>query len=177
MSTGWKDIVRAIAPTIGAVLGGPLAGGAIKVLADQFLGRPDATEEDIAVAIGNARPEDLIRLKEIEADYKSKMADLGLDPLRMEYADRASARDMFKVDNRPQRNITYAFLGGYFLTMLLIISAMLLSKELKVPTEFALVFGVITGAIPQILAFWFGSTNTSAQKNALLHASKPADAP
>lgn len=175
MSLDWKSIVRAIAPTLGTALGGPLAGGALKILSDKLLGKPDANESEISDYITSARPEDLVKLKEIEADYKLKMAEIGLDPLRLEVQDRASARDLFKVDAKPQRNITYLFLGGYFSILILFGVAILRGFDLKIPPEFALIFGVITAAIPQILSFWFGSSSSSAHKNALLAASQPPD--
>lgn len=175
MALDWKSIVRSIAPVLGTALGGPLGGGALKILGDKLLGKPDATEEDVAGFISTARPEDLVPLKQIETEYKLKMAELGLDPLKMEYADRASARDLFKVDNKPQRNITYLFLAGYFLVLCLFGFAIIRGSELKIPPEFALIFGVITAAIPQILAFWFGSTQGSEKKNALLALSTPVD--
>lgn len=171
----WKAIVRGVAPVLGSALGGPLGGGALKVIADGLLGKPDAKEADVANFITTARPEDLVKLKELENDYKLKMADLGLDPMRLEAQDRASARDLFKIDAKPQRNITYLFLGGYFAILILFGVAILRGLNLAIPPEFALIFGVITAAVPQILSFWFGSNSSSAQKNAMLAASTPPD--
>ena len=37
MSATWKDIVGAVAPTLGTMLGGPLAGAVVKVLAETVL--------------------------------------------------------------------------------------------------------------------------------------------
>jgi hypothetical protein len=177
MALDWKSIIRGIAPTIGTVISGgnPLAGGAIKILCQALLpDKPNATEADLANFVTNARPEDLVPLKQIEADYNTKMAELGLRPLELEVQDRASARDLFKVDPKPQKVITLAFLGGYFLVLLVLLGASIIGKIPNFPAEFSVVFGVLSGAVPSILAFWFGSTSGSAAKTAALAASRPA---
>jgi hypothetical protein len=177
MGADWKAIIRGVAPVLGTIISGgnPLAGGAIRVLTDALLpGKENATEEDLAEFVQTARPEDLVPLKQIEADYRKKMAELGLRPLELEIQDRASARELFKVDSKPQRNITYLFLGGYFLVLLLLVGSSIIGKSVNFPTEFAVVFGVLSGAVPSILAFWFGSTKGSAEKTQALAMSKPA---
>lgn len=177
MGLDWKAIVRGVAPTIGTVISGgnPLAGGALKVLAESLLGKPDAEEAEIAAYITQARPEDLVKLKEIEADYNAKMAAIGLKPMELEIQDRASARDLYTVDSRPQRNITYVFLTGYFLILSGFMITALLGKKVDLPAEFSIIFGVLSGSVPTILAFWFGTTKGSAEKTAALAASKPAN--
>lgn len=178
MAADWKAIIRGIAPTLGTVItgGNPLAGGAIKLLCDKLLpGKKDATETDLSEFVSNARPEDLVPLKQIEADYNLKMAELGLKPLELEVEDRKSARELFKIDQKPQRNITLLFLGGYFLILCAFTAAVLSGRELKLPSEFAILFGVLTGSVPQILAFWFGSSKGSQDKTNALAMSKPPD--
>jgi hypothetical protein len=177
MGLDWKAIVRGIAPTIGTVISGgnPLAGGALKVLAESLLGKPDAGEAEIAAYITQARPEDLVRLKEIEADYNARMAEIGLKPMELEIQDRASARSLYRVDSKPQRNITYVFLGGYFLILMGFVVTALWGKKVDLPAEFSIIFGVLSGSIPMILSFWFGTTKGSQEKTAALAASKPAN--
>lgn len=176
MGLDWKAIVRGVAPTIGTVISGgnPLAGGALKVLAESLLGKPEATEEEIGTYVAQARPEDLVKLKEIEVAYNAKMAEIGLKPMELEIQDRMNARELFKVDMKPQRNITYVFLGGYFVVLVTLMIASIVGRTLNLPPEFSVIFGVLSGAVPMILAFWFGSTKGSADKTAALAASKPA---
>jgi hypothetical protein len=165
-----------VAPVLGTVISGgnPLAGGAIKVLTAALLpGKPDATEEDLAAFVQGARPEDLLPLKQLEVDYKAKMAELGLRPLEMEMQDRASAREMFKIDQKPQWVITIVFLGGYFAVLVTVMICFLVGKTLELPAVFSVIFGVVTGAVPQILAFWFGSSKGSQDKTMALAMSEP----
>jgi hypothetical protein len=178
MGLDWKAIVRGIAPTIGTVISGgnPLAGGALKVLAEQLLGKPDASEDELATWVMGAKPEDLVKLKQIEADYNARMAEIGLRPMELEIQDRSSARDLFKIDTKPQKQITYLFLSGYFAILVGFMVCAISGRKVDLPQEFSIIFGVLSGAVPMILAFWFGSTQSSGQKNALLAASRPPDA-
>ena len=176
MGLDWKAIVRGIAPTIGTVISGgnPLAGGALKVLSEALLGKPDATEAEIGDFVTNARPEDLVKLKEIETTYNEKMAQIGLRPLELEVQDRMSARELFKVDTKPQKQITLVFLGGYFIVLLLFLVVSLVGRKMDLPPEFAIILGVLSGAVPMILAFWFGTTKGSGEKTAAIVNGMPA---
>ena len=180
MGLDWKAIVRGVAPVLGTVISGgnPLAGGAMKLLSEALLGKPDGTEAELAAYVTQARPEDLVPLKKLELDYKARMQELGLRPLELEVQDRASARELFKVDTLPQKKISFLFLGGYFclLAVMLLTSvvASFIGKAVTYPSEFKDMLFIMTGAVMTILAFWFGTTKASSEKTAALAASVPA---
>lgn len=77
----WKAAVGTIAPGLAAVLGGPLAGGAVKVLADALLGGSSgdqvADEAKLAgLLAGGITPE--LRAKILEAEQQIKLAVVDL---------------------------------------------------------------------------------------------------
>jgi hypothetical protein len=80
----WKQTVRNVAPTIGTALGGPLAGTAVKLLADKFLGKQDATEAEVAAAIQGATSEQLIKLKEIDTEFKKFVMQISIEEKKIE---------------------------------------------------------------------------------------------
>lgn len=164
---GWKDILRTIVPSVGNMLGGPLGGMATKFIAETLLGKPDASEEELEQAVLNATPEQLLKLKQSERDFKTKMKELGIDEFSLEIEDRKSAREMFKFNMWPQVCLSGLFITGYFAVLIL-----MLIKGLKMSSDFMLVFGVITAAIPMILQFWFGSSTGSKEKTAKLKPEK-----
>lgn len=88
----WKALVRTVAPTLGAALGGPFGGAAVKFLADKFLGNPDASEQDVAAAVLGASPEKLLEIKKLDNEFKIRMKELDIDVFRIEVDDRKSAR-------------------------------------------------------------------------------------
>lgn len=169
MSFDWKSIVRNVAPEIASFLGTPAAGVATKFLADQFLGDPKASEKDVASAIQNASPDQLLKLKQCDQDFKEKMASLNLDAQKLVIQDRDSARQLFKVNIWPQIILSALFVIGYF-SLIGILIWMMSKDGLQINVQIlgilTTVLGVLTAAIPQIMQFWFGSSKGSKDKDA-----------
>lgn len=161
-----KGVIGAIAPTLGAALGGPLGALAGNVISAALGGK------DVEQALIEQKPETLLALRKAEQDFVVKLEELGVERERIGMADRASARDLAKLDMRPQMLISATFLGGYFLILGLRMAGVFESQEDRVVDN---LLTALTYGVPLILAFWFGSTAGSATKSALLAASKPAD--
>ena len=85
-----KDILGAIAPTLGTALGGPMGGMAGKMIADALGVEND--EKSISQAIASASPEQLAEIKRIESDFKVQMKQLDIDLQKIHASDRDSAR-------------------------------------------------------------------------------------
>lgn len=171
-SDNLKSIVRTVAPAIGTALAGPLGGTAVKYLADKFLGKPDASEAEVAEAIAGASPEQLIRLKELDNDFAKHMASLGVDLERIAQQDRSSARELAKVNNWPHILLSTIYTSGYFYVL-----NMFFTGQFNVPTtNSGLAEGlvlVLTTAQTLILQFWFGSSVGSKVKDVHLANSQP----
>lgn len=161
----WKGLVKNVAPMIGTALGGPLAGAATKFLAEAWLGKPDATEQDVAEAIAVASPEKLVELRRLDQDFKVKMRELDIDVYRLEVDDRKDARDLAKADMRPQIALSVIYTFGYFACLWVFLTgAVTVAESLR--TEFGMVLGVMTAAQIKIMDFWFGSSYGSKVKDA-----------
>ena len=161
-----KGIVKAVAPTIGTALGGPVGGMATKFIADKFLGNPDATDEQITQAIAGATPDDMLRLKSLDQEFATTMKKLDIDVFKLEVEDRKSARDMFKINIWPQISLSAIFTVGYFIVLYEILSGgASISPEMQPVAN--VVIGVLTAAMTTILAFWFGSSFGSREKTRL----------
>ncbi|TBR41715.1 hypothetical protein CBF23_008885 [Marinomonas agarivorans] len=160
----WKNIVQSVAPVLGTALGGPLAGAATKFIADKLLGNPDADESEVQQAIEKASPEQLAKLKEMDEQFKLAMQKLNIDESKLSNQDRAGARQLYKISTWPQISLSAVFVIGYFLVLFFLIeNPDTLSKERGIMGVFTTVLGVLTAAIPQILSFWFGSSNHNKQ--------------
>ena len=94
MSFDWKGLVGTVAPTLATALGGPMAGMATKAIASSLLGDADASEKDIAAALAGASPDTMLKLKQADQAFETKMAELGVDLEKIAQEDRASAREM-----------------------------------------------------------------------------------
>lgn len=160
----WKKIVGTVAPALGTALGGPLAGSAIKTLADQFLDKKDASEQDIADAVLTASPTELIKLREIDAGYRQGMAKLGVDLEKLSVQDRKNARK-FAIDTGliPQIVFSVLYTVGYLWVVWSFVEGHVEIPQNSVG-QFSTVLGVLTAAQMQILNFFFGSSTGSKEK-------------
>lgn len=174
MSFDWKGIVRTVAPTIGAALGTPMTGAAVKFLADKFLGDPEADEATLADAIASASPEALQTMKAMDQEFKKYMAQLGVDVFKLETADVQNARETNKENKGVYRLgvmilITFALIMG---AVLWCAWALLSKGELSIdPGVAAAVFGLVGTVVgyvaanaQQVVTFFFGSSFGSKSK-------------
>jgi hypothetical protein len=165
----WKDLVKAVAPVLGTALGSPFGGMATKFLADKLLGDEDASEEQIEKAVLGANPDTLVKIRELDNDFKLELKRIGLAEKQLVVDDRQGARKLFSVDKRPQIILSGMFIGGYFtLVFALIIGAVKIDphQEILITT----VISVLTAGVANIMQFWFGSSSGSKDKTAQLGA-------
>ena len=73
---GVIDILKGVAPAIATALGGPLVGAAVKFLAGKL--GTNETSEAIEQAIADMTPADMIRMKELDNQFKIEMAKNGI---------------------------------------------------------------------------------------------------
>lgn len=173
MEFDWKKLVRNIAPTIGTVLSGgnPLVGMGIKAVSSALLGKPDASEDEVSHALQNARPEDLVKLKEADNNFKLEMEKLGLDKTKLAFDDAGSARKReIKVKDK-----TPAVLA-YLLTVMFgaLAGFLVLGPEISEGNK-AIVFSM-SGSLGTVwiaaMAYYHGSSRSSAEKDILLRNGK-----
>ena len=169
------DIMKAVgpllgqvAPTLATALGGPLAGLAVKTLSNVLLGTEDGTEADIAKAMQSATPEQLAAIKQIDADFKVRMAELEIDLERIAAGDRDSARkrEIQTGDHTPKilaAAITVGFFGILFW--------MFVYGVPKNGNEaLLLMLGALQTAFTGVIAYYFGSSAGSKAKTDALAA-------
>lgn len=173
----WKKIIRTVAPALGTALGGPLIGSALTAIANVVVpDKANPTVDEVAQAVCSASPEMLLKLKEADAEFATKMRQLEIDIYKLEVEDRTSARGMFNVNYWPQIVISTVFIIGYFTVLIFVMNG---SVAKSIGTEWQpvlnTILGVLTASIPTILAFWFGSSFGSREKTVALAASSPAE--
>jgi hypothetical protein len=85
-----KNMVGALAPTLGSALGGPLGGQAASVIAGVLGCKSDP--KSINQAIQAATPEQMLELKKAEQNFELQMKELEVDVFKLEVADKQDAR-------------------------------------------------------------------------------------
>lgn len=166
MPIDWESILGAVAPALATALGGPLAGTAASILGASLLGKSDASEAEVAEVIASGHPDTLARLREIDAQFKTRMEELGIDLERINQADRASAREReTKLQDWTPRILATLVTLGFFGTLAWIITAGL------PPTggeAVLIMLGSLGTAWTQIVAYYYGSSAGSAEKNQMI---------
>lgn len=104
------DWLKTLAPTAATLLGGPLAGMAVKFLADK-IGVPDATVDAVSAAMAgmNETPEGRIKLAEIDAALRTHAIDAGIDLERLAVANAADVNKSMQAESASEHWPTYSW--------------------------------------------------------------------
>jgi hypothetical protein len=161
------SFLKSVLPTIASALGGPFAGLAAGFIADK-LNLSGKTVEDVTSLISGATPADMIAMKQIDADLQKYFASLGLKADELENADRDSARkrEMEVKDSMPALLASIVTLGFFG------ILGWLMIKGFPAENKDILIYlmGALSTAWTGIIAYYFGSSKSSATKDKTISA-------
>lgn len=161
------DILKVAAPTVATALGGPLAGMAVKFLADK-LGVPAEDEEAIVSAVKGFGPDQIVQMKQMDIEFQKFLKQNEIDLEKIAAGDRADARNLLiQTKSAVPALLSIGVTIGYFTILTL-----MLRGELKVGDSQALLLmlGGLGSAWGAIMQYWFGSSASSANKDATIHA-------
>ena len=153
-----KNLVGAVAPTLGSALGGPMGGAAANMIAKVLGCSPEPKK--IQQAMQQATPEQLAEIKKVEADFEIKMKELDLDIYALETADKQDARTRFSKD-WTTRIMGIATLGG-FLGYIFLVT--LQPPEQNSEALINLVLGYLGGLASAVISFYFGASHGGDKK-------------
>ena len=157
MSMDYVSILKTVAPTVATMLGGPLAGMAVKFIGDQ-IGIPAATTDAVTAALTSMgeTPEGRIKLAEIDAALRTHAIDAGVDLERIAAQNAADVNKTMQIEATAEHWPSYSwrpfcgmvfgtmFFGCYFVLPLLRIPVPI------VPVEAWAAMGSVLG-----IASWF----------------------
>ncbi len=155
-------LLAQVAPTIATAIGGPLAGMAVKTLSSALLGHQDGTGTEVEAALLNATPDQLAKIKELDASFKLKMKELEIDLEKISALDRDSARKMqIETKDWLPRALAVLVTVGFFgiLVWLLVRGAPPSGSETLI-----YMLGSLGTAWTGIIQFYYGSSAGSKQK-------------
>jgi hypothetical protein len=161
MDFDWKKIVGAVAPTLATALGGPLAGMATKAIAASLTGDENASEKEISLALRGATPETLTTLKQADLDFEAKLAELGVDLVKLSIEDRKDARSMqISTRSRIVPVLSVLTVAGFFVA----VGWVLTGNVTLDSTLLGFVLGQISAKAEQVYNYFFGSSVGSKEK-------------
>ena len=150
-----KNVVGAVAPTLGTALGGPMGGMAANMIAEVLgvTNTPKANEK----AIAEATPEQMLELKKAEQDFEVQMKELDVDVFKLETQDKQDARGKFGKD-WTARIMGIATVGG-FLGYIFMVTIQ--PPEQNREALINLVLGYLGGLASAVISFYFGASHKS----------------
>ena len=166
MAANWRGIIGTVAPALATALGGPLAGVAVRAIAEKVLGKPEASEADVAAAVAAAGPELLLKLREADQAFARAMAEAGIKLEEIEAQDRASARAR-EIATRDWVPAALAITNAlaFFILLFLMISHSIPETN---KSAFDILLGMLAGSLTTIMTYYFGSSRGSREKDTIL---------
>lgn len=154
-----KNIIGAVAPTIGTALGGPMGSMAANMVADALGCEPQPKK--IEAAVQAATPEQLAELKKIDKDFEVRMKELDVDLYALETQDIQDARGKFSKD-WTSRIMGISVVGGFMGYIFLVT---LQPPEQNSEALINLVLGYLGGLASAVISFYFGASNSKGKEN------------
>lgn len=194
MSFDLKSVIGSVAPTLATMLGGPLAGTAVTALEGAFGVQPGSGTDAISqvVQAGGMTPEIMTQLRAADQKHAEALQEMDIDLQKLndshqeamadearqlalvDAQDRASARQReMSTKDYTTRVLAYIVILGW-----LGINGWVLTHELPV-TMVAIIqrlLGTLDSMTMVVLAYYFGSSSSSARKTELLAQAQPVAA-
>jgi membrane-bound ClpP family serine protease len=161
------DWLAQIAPTIATALGGPLAGMAVAAVSKAIGVSPEEVQN--VISAGKLDANQVAAIQQAELELKKQAQQMNLDFAKLANDDRKSARDM--------QSVTKSFIPPVLALLVTLgffgILIGLMTKAFATSDALMLMLGSLGTAWTGIIAFYFGSSASSQNKDALLHQSTP----
>mgnify|MGYP000114253267 CR=1 FL=1 len=177
----WKNIVKQIAPTLGTLLGGPMAGTAVTALSKIFFsGDESKSEAEVSQAVlSELTPDKIVEIKKIDNEHEQFMAKIGFDYAKLNqetevaYINDTQDARKYKDDNTFFLGI--AILIMFALTMFaslygayqLLIGGLKLADASIVAAVSGFIgsiVGYVAANAQQVVSYFYGSSAGSKQK-------------
>lgn len=162
----WKEVIGSVAPGLATAFGGPLAGAAVKVIADKVLGKPGASEEEVAQALasGALTGEQIVALKSAEQQFQLELERIDSARDAAALQDAQSARQQTVSLAEAGSGIAWAapvistvIVSGFFacVALLFIIDR---TWDERTANLLNVLFGALIPGFAQVCNYWLGSS-------------------
>jgi hypothetical protein len=167
-----SDWIKTIAPLLGTALGGPLGGAAASFIASK-LGLEADTVEAVTEVLQSGRmtPDQIAQVKLAEIDFQKFLKENKIAEEQLHALDRDSARKMQTATASPvPALLSFGVTIGYFGVLLGMMTGGLQVSE---SPALLIMLGSLGTAWGGVMAFWFGTTKSSSEKNDIIARAQP----
>lgn len=175
----WKFVLKSVAPSLSAALGGPMVGLAVQTLAQAIFSDKPAEEvkmphlvsrlsEIMSGKVENSQTY-LVALKKADREFTVKMRQLEINLEEIAQADRASARKRQAAtgDLMPQI-LGGSVMVGFFVTVAYVLRGGLQDINADALTLIGTLIGYVSAKADQVIGYFFGSSSSSREKTRAL---------
>lgn len=187
MAFDLKTALLSIAPTLAAMLGGPMLGGAVATLEQCFGLQPGSGVDGITKVMqtGGMTPEIIANVRAADQkhaeiigqqniDLSKLNADLEAATATVVAGDRDSARKReIAVRGLTTPALAWAVVAGSIALSVAVVTGNV-TKDPTLAVQVGVVIGYVFNEAKTVLAYYFGSSLGSARKNELLAGSAPS---
>jgi len=162
-----KDLLKGIAPTLATALLGPVGGLAVQVLGDALgIDKPTLEKVEEAFKGGSLTGEQIVAAKTAEQAFIVRCKELDIDLEKIHAGDRDSARQM----QAETRSVVPAVLALIVVVGFFGLLGGMMGGYLKPQNNEALLLllGSLAAAFGAVMQFYFGSSASSQNKDAML---------
>lgn len=152
-------VVSKVAPLLGSVLGTPLAGVAISLLAKAFGVNPNDTSK-LSEAL-TADPEATLKIKQVEYEHADTLAQIASTDYATEVDDRKSARTNSAQYKDFMRHMAYLVTLGFFGALFVLFLPIETTSEEK--NLLSMLVGMLASKWQTIIDFFYGSSRHNSQ--------------
>ena len=162
------DWLAQLVPTIATCLGGPLAGMATGLVA-KMLGIDESKVQE-TINSGKLTADQVASLQQAEIELKKQAQSMGLDFEKIATADKQSARSMqISTKSIVPPLLALLITAGFFG----ILYALMMGYAQE-SNQLMIMLGALGTSWTGVIAFYFGSSNSSQNKDAMLYNSVPS---
>jgi hypothetical protein len=162
------DWLAQLAPTIVTCLGGPLAGMATGLIA-KMLGIDESKVQE-TINSGKLTADQVASLQQAEIELKKQAQSMGLDFEKIATADKQSARSMqISTKSIVPPLLALLITAGFFG----ILYALMMGYAQE-SNQLMIMLGALGTSWTGVVAFYFGSSNSSQNKDEMLYNSVPS---
>jgi hypothetical protein len=147
-------VVSEAAPLLGSVLGTPLAGVAISLIAKAFGVNPDDLNALSSALIND--PETSIKLKTLEYDHAETLSKIAASNYSTEVDDRKNARGYGVLYKDFLKHLACFVTVGFFLALFLLFLPLNINAEEK--NLLSMLVGMLASKWQTIIDFFYGSS-------------------
>ena len=166
-----KGVLGTVAPLLARAAAGPLAGQAAQFICGALGLAPNTPQDEMAAALQNATPEQLAALRKADNDFRVAMRQLDVQESQLAYGDTtdARAREVAVRDHTPALLAFGVTIGFFGLLGLLAFHDVPTSNQ----NALNLMLGALGASFGGVIAYYFGSSKGSQDKDKMLWQSAP----